>query len=144
MAGSRRLAQKVLEARLRILGEDHHDGLSSMDNLATVLRKQGKWQEAEDIHRKVLEARWRTLGEDHPDTLGSLNNLAIVLQAQGKWQKAEYMHQKDPKSAGSNAAHTWIRTPLGPDGTLQVSGASRPAIPAVRGSERLDHTINLA
>ena len=83
---------KVLEARRRVLGQDHQDTLSSMNNLANVLQKQGKWQKAEEMHTEVLEARRRVLGQDHQDTLSSTSNLATVLQEQGKWQKAEEMH----------------------------------------------------
>ena len=107
------LHRKVLETRRSKLGEDHHDTLLSMSNLATVLQKQqhhetllstnnlasgpseqGKWQEAEGMHRKVVDEMQRTLGEDHNDILRSLNNLANVLREQGKWQEAEDLHRQ--------------------------------------------------
>ena len=74
--------------------KSHANTLSSKNNLATVLQEQGKWQEAEEMHREVLEARRQVLGESHADTLGSRNNLANVLKAQGKWQEAEEMHRE--------------------------------------------------
>ena len=63
-----------------------------MNNLANVLREQGKWQKAEEMHTEVLEGMSRVLGQDHKHTLSSMSNLASVLQLQGKWQKAEEMH----------------------------------------------------
>ena len=43
---------EVLEARRRVLGHDHQDTLSSMTNVAFVLRKQGKWQKAEEMQQR--------------------------------------------------------------------------------------------
>ena len=63
--------------------------LSSMNNLAIVLQEQGKWREAEEMHREVVEIRHRVLGEEHQDTWSSMNGLASVLKEQGKWQQAE-------------------------------------------------------
>ena len=76
------------------LGEDHPDTLSSMNNLFNVLKEQGKWQEAEQLHREALKGMRPRLGEDHPDTLSSMNNLANVLQEQGKRQEAEQLHRE--------------------------------------------------
>ena len=40
--------------REAILGKEHPDTLTSMNNLATVLRGQGKYEQAEDMHRRGL------------------------------------------------------------------------------------------
>jgi pentatricopeptide repeat protein len=64
-----------------------------MNNLALVLARQGKYDEAEEMHRRMLELRGRVLGKEHPDTLTSMNNLALVLASQGKYNEAEEMHR---------------------------------------------------
>ena len=64
----------------QVLGEHHADTLKSRHNLAVVLQEQGKWQQAEEMHKEVLEVMRQVLGEHHPDTLSSLTNLSCVLQ----------------------------------------------------------------
>ena len=65
-------------------GKEHPDTLTSVHNLASLLKALGKLDEAEPLYRWALEARERTLGKEHPDTLTSVNNLALLLQDMGK------------------------------------------------------------
>jgi hypothetical protein len=44
---------QVYEARQRVLGAEHPDTLSSLNNLAVALQNQGKAAEAEPLHRQV-------------------------------------------------------------------------------------------
>jgi hypothetical protein len=53
----------------RVLGQEHPDTLTSMANLASTYRNQGRWKEAEDWEVLVMETRKRVLGQEHPDTL---------------------------------------------------------------------------
>ena len=55
-----------------------------MNNVVSVLSSQGRYEEAEEIHRQVLALSEMVLGKEHPDTLGSMNNLALVLSSRGK------------------------------------------------------------
>jgi tetratricopeptide (TPR) repeat protein len=65
-----------------------------MNNLAGVLRSQGKYEKAEKMHRQTLELSEEVLGKKHPFTLTSINNLAGVLDSQGKYEKAEEIYQQ--------------------------------------------------
>jgi Flp pilus assembly protein TadD len=67
---------------------------TSMNNLAIALDKQGKYAEAEGMHRQTLKLREMVLGKDHADTLASMNNLAESLRPQGKHVEAEAMHKR--------------------------------------------------
>ncbi|KAK5262848.1 hypothetical protein LTR96_011678 [Exophiala xenobiotica] len=60
-----------------------------MNNLATVLRDQGKYGEAEQMHGEVVKVSERVLGKEHPSTLTSMNNLAAVLSDQCQHEEAE-------------------------------------------------------
>ena len=60
-----------------------------MNNLAMVLRYQGKYGTAEERLRRALELRKKVLGPKHPDTLTGMSNLALVLRSQGKYEEAE-------------------------------------------------------
>jgi Tfp pilus assembly protein PilF len=55
---------------------------------------QGKYAEAEAMHRQTLQLKETVLGKDHPDTLASMNNLATSLCQQGKYAEAEAMQQQ--------------------------------------------------
>ncbi|KAM6510855.1 hypothetical protein FSOLCH5_011300 [Fusarium solani] len=83
------LTQKAVEARTKVLGEEHPDTLTSMGDLASTYRKQGRWKEAEELEVGVAKTRKRLLGEEHPDTLVSMGNLASTYLSQGRWKEAE-------------------------------------------------------
>jgi tetratricopeptide (TPR) repeat protein len=59
-----------------------------------VLRDQGKYEAAEEMHQRALELKERVLGPEHPSTLTSMYNLAGVLRDQGKYEAAEEMHRR--------------------------------------------------
>ncbi|KAH8761907.1 hypothetical protein BGZ57DRAFT_992576, partial [Hyaloscypha finlandica] len=48
--------------RKRVLGQEHLDTLTSIANLASIYRNQGRWKEAEDLDVQVIETRKRVLG----------------------------------------------------------------------------------
>jgi Flp pilus assembly protein TadD len=66
--------------REKVLGVDYPSTLDSMNNLALVLRHQGKYDEAEKMHRQELELIEKMLGIDYLSMLDSMNNLALVLR----------------------------------------------------------------
>jgi tetratricopeptide (TPR) repeat protein len=80
---------QILETEKRVLGIEHPDTLTSINNLASTYRNQGRWKEAEELEVQVLETRKRVLGVEHPDTLTSINNLASTYSNQGRWKEAE-------------------------------------------------------
>jgi tetratricopeptide (TPR) repeat protein len=73
----------VLELHLRVLGAEHSNTVTSMNNLAETLRAQGDLAGARGLQQQVLDLRRRALGMEHPDTLLSMNNLAETVRAQG-------------------------------------------------------------
>lgn len=50
---------------------------------------EGKYDEAEPIHRQTLALMEKVMGKEHPDTLTSMNNLAGLQNSQGKYNEAE-------------------------------------------------------
>jgi hypothetical protein len=71
-----------------VLGQEHPSTLSSMANLASTYRNEGRWKEAEELEVQVMEATKRVLGKEHPSTLTSMNNLARILKSQGRNDEA--------------------------------------------------------
>ena len=80
--------QRALDIRLRELGEDHPDTLTSINDTGSRLMSQGRYDEAEAYARRAFEGRRRVLGPDHPDTLSSLGNVGAVLWHQGRLEEA--------------------------------------------------------
>jgi tetratricopeptide (TPR) repeat protein len=78
----------------KVLRDEHPDVAQSLNNLAGLLRAQGKYDEAEPLCRQSLEILRKVLGEEHPNFAGSLNNLAAVLRAQGKYDEAEPLYRQ--------------------------------------------------
>jgi hypothetical protein len=57
----------VMEKRKHLLGEEHPHTLTSMGNLASIYRDQGKLKEADTLETVVMEKRKHLLGEGHSD-----------------------------------------------------------------------------
>ena len=55
---------------------------------------QGKYAEAERLHKRALAIKEQAFGENHPDLADSLNNLAGVYNAQSKYAEAEGLYQR--------------------------------------------------
>jgi len=85
------MQRQTLELKEEVFGVDNPDTLSIMQQVATTLQVQGRYEEAEQMQRQTLEMREKFLGIDHPDTLDSMFSLGVVLQGQGKYVEAEQM-----------------------------------------------------
>ncbi|KAN0070712.1 hypothetical protein V8E54_010877 [Elaphomyces granulatus] len=88
-AEAEKLFVQVLQTRKTVLGPEHPDILTSMNNLASTYWKQGRWTEAEKLQVQVVQTRRTVLGPEHPDTLESMNDLASTYWNQGRWTEAE-------------------------------------------------------
>jgi hypothetical protein len=66
----------ILDDRLRALGPDHPDTLTTRGNLARWLGEAGQPGHAADQFRDLLHDCLRVLGPDHPHTLTTRANLA--------------------------------------------------------------------
>jgi tetratricopeptide (TPR) repeat protein len=74
---------RALESCERVLGPEHPDTLTSVNNLAFCMQALGDAEGALPLYRLALESRERVLGKDHSDTITSVNNLAFCMQALG-------------------------------------------------------------
>jgi tetratricopeptide (TPR) repeat protein len=83
--------QRCITSVSEILGADHPDVATSLNNLAELYRAQGKYSEAELLYLRSLSILERQLGADHPDpdVATSLNNLAVLYYSQGNYSEAE-------------------------------------------------------
>jgi len=88
------LHRQVVEACVRLLGDEHSGTLAAKNSLADNLYCQGKYRDAEVLHREVLEVRRRVQGDAHADTLASKECLADDLYWQGKHAEAEPLYKE--------------------------------------------------
>ena len=65
-----------------------------MNNLASVLSSQSKYEEAEEIHGQALALRERVLGKEHPDTLTSVYCLVYLLHQKKRYKDAEVFYDR--------------------------------------------------
>ena len=70
---SKQMIQHTLKGRTNVLGKEHPQTLTSMNNLAGLLDSQGKYDAAEPLYRETLQLTEKVLGKEHPDTLTSMN-----------------------------------------------------------------------
>ncbi|WP_200867669.1 tetratricopeptide repeat protein [Acidithiobacillus thiooxidans] len=75
------LFRRALEVREKVLGQEHPDTATSLNNLAGLLQAQGKLTEAEPLFRRTLEIQEKALGPEHPNTTNTRNNLEFLLNA---------------------------------------------------------------
>jgi hypothetical protein len=70
-----------METMKRVLGEEHPNTLTSMNNLAFTQKSLRRDIEALQLMERCVELRNRKLGADHPDTLSSREVLAELERA---------------------------------------------------------------
>ena len=80
--------EEALAGKRAALGEAHPSTLSSVYNLADLLRQLGDADAAIPLLREELAGCRATLGDDHEDTRYSVRNLVGLLQEQGAAQEA--------------------------------------------------------
>lgn len=88
------LIEQAVEIQRRVLGPEHPATLSSLNLLASDLRREGHYAEAEKLNRETLEIRRRVLGPEHPDTLVSMNSMASDLWIEGHLAESEKLYRQ--------------------------------------------------
>ena len=69
------LNENAYELSCKVLGEDHPNTLTFLNNLAVAYWNLGEYQKGLKLNEKVYELRCKVSGEDHPETVNALNNL---------------------------------------------------------------------
>ena len=83
---------EVLGLCKRLLGDEHPEVASSLNNLAFLYESQGRYSEAEPLFVEALGLCKRLLGDEHPNVARSLNNLAALYHSQGRYSEAEPLY----------------------------------------------------
>ena len=93
-SGARALFERALAIREKLLGPEHPDTATSLNNLAALLQEQGDLAGARPLYERALAIREKLLGPEHPDTAVGLNNLAGLLYTQGDFAGARPLYER--------------------------------------------------
>lgn len=80
--------ERALDIRRRVLGPEHFDTLTSMNELALLYENDGNWAAAEALVTKVLQIDRRLHRQSTLQTLAAMNQLAIAAGGQGHYSRA--------------------------------------------------------
>ncbi|NET67072.1 MAG: tetratricopeptide repeat protein [Moorea sp. SIO1G6] len=86
------LAQDALRIRKQLLGEEHPDIATSLNDLGLLYDAMGRYEQAEPLLNQALEMRRRLLGKEHPSVALSLNNLAELYYSMARYSEAEPLY----------------------------------------------------
>ncbi|KAJ6481150.1 hypothetical protein C8R45DRAFT_933050 [Mycena sanguinolenta] len=81
---AKKLQVAMLEKGRKLLGDDHLDTLTAMNNLGWTYYHQGHFIKTEDLQIVVLGKRRTLLGDGHPHTQHAMQNLASTYHSLGK------------------------------------------------------------
>jgi hypothetical protein len=94
---------RVIEIRKRVLGDEHPDTLTSMGNLATTYRDQGRWKAAEELRVQAAIGMIKILGMEHPHT-----HSTITIQEQIRCNRERLAVDKDSSDLQEVAPRTGV------------------------------------
>lgn len=79
-----KIQQQVYQTQLRVLGEDHGDTRTSMEELAAYAEDRGDFEQAETLLRQVIALQRKSLEGENPLAMQAADALAGVLAASRK------------------------------------------------------------
>ena len=75
---ARKVYERCLAGREKVLGEDHKKTLMTVNNLGNVYYGLQDYEKALEYYERALKGYEKTLGKTHPDTLTTVMNIANV------------------------------------------------------------------
>jgi CHAT domain-containing protein/Flp pilus assembly protein TadD len=88
------LIERTLKIREKILGPEHRDVGTALNNLAIVYRDKSDYARAEPLYQRALAVREKALGQWHPEVAATLSNLALLYSDRGEYAEAEPLYQR--------------------------------------------------
>jgi len=125
------LLERSAETRRHILGPKHPETLRSLDDLAWVLYRGGRYSEAEKLQRLVLDDR-RALDPKSRETAESAMHLAATLEGERRYADAEKLDREAfeiSRQAFGPEYPLTLATMSNLSGTLELEGRYEEATP---------------
>jgi tetratricopeptide (TPR) repeat protein/nucleoside phosphorylase len=88
------LYRHALAIRERRVGETHPDTATSLGNLASLYKNQGRYAEAEPLYQRALAIDEHVFETQPTKMATDLNNLAHLYVSQGRYAEAEPLYQR--------------------------------------------------
>lgn len=82
----------ALKTTKQLVGENHPDVATNLNNLALFYLEKGRHNESESLLIQALELRQQFLAEDHIDLATVQHHLAHLYDIQGRYSEAEPLH----------------------------------------------------
>jgi tetratricopeptide (TPR) repeat protein len=86
--------EKLVTSTKTEFGDKSPEYATQLNNLASAVRAQGRYVDAEGLFREALKIDADTIGTAHPNYAIDLNNLAGVVEAQGRYAEAEALYRE--------------------------------------------------
>ena len=83
------MLKRGLEIYKTVLGLQHPQVAKSLNHLAELFCKQGRYEEAEPLYQSALEIRETLLGAQHPHVIVILRNYANLLMKVQRTEEAQ-------------------------------------------------------
>jgi tetratricopeptide (TPR) repeat protein len=87
------LLREALAIREKVLGPEHPNTATSLNQLAMLLQSQGELSTAGPLFERALAIREKVLGPEHPATADSFNDLAALLWYKGDLARARTLYE---------------------------------------------------
>lgn len=91
---ARALLFRALAIRESVFGLEHQDVVSSLNRIARLYGKLGKYEDEESFSLRALAISEKSLGEEHPGVADSLQGLVSAYYKQGKYDEAIPLSQR--------------------------------------------------
>ncbi|KAF1930730.1 HET-domain-containing protein [Didymella exigua CBS 183.55] len=103
------------DVRRLLWGEDAAFTLDTLNSLALILHRSGRYDEAKEKHQKALQGQIKTLGAESKDALNTKVNLAGLYNDECQWTEAEKLLVEALESC---------KTALGPHHSLTLNATT--------------------
>ena len=101
------LYKEALEICQKVLGREHPDTATSLNNLAGLYMAMGDYAKAEPLFKEALEIRQKVLGPEHPDTATKPEQSGGALSGDGRLCQSRTAVQR---GAGDSPESPWPGT----------------------------------
>ncbi len=96
------LYQRSLKITEKVLGPNHPDVATVLNDLALLYDKQGKYEAAEPLYQRSLTIAEKALGPNHPNVATVLKNLSDVYKKMGRDDEARNYSERSKQIEQKN------------------------------------------
>jgi len=92
-AEAKNIFERVIAVREKVLGRDHPDTASGLNNLAGLLDTLGDYEAAQPLYERALSIREEVLGHSHYETAHTMADLGGLFQSISRFEEAQTLYR---------------------------------------------------